>query len=182
VKKIFVFSLLIIFAASCVFAAATKQATTKKTTTKQTTTVKPKVVAQPVVITVVPQKPSLVYLVKGGFAAGGGKIGLSLDKLINDRLNITGDLGYAIGSGYSTAIIGASLKTPINNNWNVGLMVNYSSYSQAVRLSGVGDITTLAGVGGGALVEYIINDNWRADVQYDTRLGVVAEVGYARLK
>ncbi|MDI6731853.1 MAG: hypothetical protein QME05_04665 [Candidatus Margulisbacteria bacterium] len=172
-KKIFVLSLLVIFAASCVFAA------TAKTTTKKTTTTKPKVVAKPVVITVAPQKPSLAYLVKGGFTGGGGELGLTLHKLVNDRLSINGDLGYIIGSGYSTAVIGASVVTPIRGNLGIGLMVNYSSFSQAVRISGIGDITSLSGVGFGALIEYDINNDWCAHVGYDTRLGLVAELGYA---
>lgn len=115
---------------------------------------------------------------KAGLAGGGLQIGAVVDKVLNEKATIAGDIGYAFGNNYTVASLGASIKTPVRNNINLGLGLSYSSFSTGVTLSGPGNIASGGGVGVNIFADTMIKDNIRGQVGYDTRQGLLALVSF----
>lgn len=115
---------------------------------------------------------------KGGLAGGAFRIAAVMDKPVRDNVDVLGELGYGFGSGYSLLTVGVSGKTYVRNNLYLGAGVNYSSYTEPVKLSIGGDITDKSGVGFGVFAGMNVREGIYAQVGYDTRLGGIAEAGY----
>ena len=123
--------------------------------------------------------PSLAAVsLRGGLAGGAFRISAVMDRPIRDNISLAGELGYALGNGYTLATGGIDLQTTIKNDFYLGAEVSYSSYSSAVRLGlPAVDITDRSGVGVGVFAG-MTRDKMFGQVGYDTRLGAVAEAGY----
>ena len=104
-------------------------------------------------------------------------MGVVLDRQVNDKTALTGEIGYAIGNSYSILTAGVGAVMALREGLAVGLEVTYSSYSEKVKLSlPTIDITEKSGVGGELFVK-MTRDKLYGQLGYDTRLGGVAEVG-----
>ncbi len=115
---------------------------------------------------------------KAGLAGGAFRIAGAIDRQMNDKISLSGEIGYGIGNGYSVITGGASGIVKLREDIYAGVGLNYSSYSSAVKLGFPSvDITEKSGVGGGIFAG-LTRDKLYGQVGYDTRLGAVAEAGY----
>jgi len=123
--------------------------------------------------------PSLAAIsAKAGLAGGAFRVAGAVDRQINDKLSLVGEAGYGIGNQYSLLAAGVSGIFNVRENIYAGAGVNYSSYSDTVRLGlPAVDITEKSGVGAGVFAGFK-RDKMYGQVGYDTRLGAVAEAGY----
>ncbi|KAF0134173.1 MAG: hypothetical protein FD145_816 [Candidatus Saganbacteria bacterium] len=116
--------------------------------------------------------------VRAGLSGGAFKVAGAADRQLNDRFNISGELGYGIGNQYSVLVGGGSIYTYLRDVIYAGIGACYSSYSETVSLSfPTMDVTTKSGVGINAFLG-MTRDKLYGQVGYDTRLGAVAEAGY----
>ncbi len=129
------------------------------------------------VVLVLASSSSAVISVKGGLAGGAANLGLVMDRELNEKTTLAGEVDYGMGSGYSVMGAGVSVKMTARENLGVGAAVNYSIYSAAVN-NGMQDVTDLSGVGVGAFAELKLRERFYGQVGYDTRLGVLAGVSY----
>jgi hypothetical protein len=115
--------------------------------------------------------------VKGGLAGGALRVSGVCDRPFNDKWNIGCEAGYALGNGYNIMSLGVSGIYEVKENIYAGLELSYSSYSSPVMLSLPSmQVTEKSGMGMGAFAG-MKKDNKFAQVGYDTRLGMVGEVG-----
>ncbi len=115
---------------------------------------------------------------KGGLAGGAFRLSAAVDRPINDKVTLAGELGYGIGNNYSLVSAGVDVQTNIKNNIYIGAEVSYSSYSNPVTLGlPAVDINDKSGVGGG-IYAGLTRDKMYAQAGYDTRMGAIAEAGY----
>jgi hypothetical protein len=117
-------------------------------------------------------------IAKAGLAGGAFRIAGEIDRQLNDKISLIGEVGYGIGNQYSLLTAGTSGIFNIKENFYAGVGVNYSSYSNTVRLGLPAiDITEKSGVGAGVFAG-LKRDKMYGQIGYDTRLGAVAEAGY----
>ncbi len=140
--------------------------------------VKTEAISAPVdVPTVKAQKSSEGLSVKGGLAGGAARLGVSFDKKVKETMMVM-EAGYGIGNQYSLMSAGVGIKLPVKESLYAGASVNYSAYSDAVKLSIGGEIKEKAGVGFGVFAGSRIKEDLSIQAGYDTRLGLIAEASY----
>lgn len=198
-KKALALCVIMVFAFSVASFAATKKVVVKKSSAKVTAKVKPAAKAPvkpvapklpPAVIVPPPPPPpppvkssgtGVLVQLMGGYAAGGGSIGLALEKGINSSMSIVGEGTYIFGNQYNVqnGVIGGQFR--INDSYYAGLNLGWSRYSEAVRLSVGGEITNRWGLSIGVVagMHNLLNmKNLCGEVGYDTRLGLTAQAKY----
>ena len=117
---------------------------------------------------------------KAGLAGGTLRISAVLDRPLNDKTVVAGEVGYGFGNSYNIASVAATGKYLIRDNLSVGASLGYSSYSTAAKnILGVGDASSGGGVGGGVFAEFKVREGMSGQVGYDSRLGIIAEASYS---
>jgi hypothetical protein len=113
---------------------------------------------------------------KVGLAGGALRVSAVVEKPCRNFL-VNYELGYGFGNQYTLMSAGIAAKSFIKADTYVGLGLTYSSYSDLVTLSVAGNLADKAGFGLGAFVGKNIRESMYAQLGYDTRLGLVAEIG-----
>lgn len=72
------------------------------------------------------------FFVEGGLAGGAGAVELGYGRTVNDKLSLSGAVGYSVGNGYGVTVL-----DPIGLVYNLGAFtlgagLNYAMYSSIV--------------------------------------------------
>ncbi len=121
---------------------------------------------------------AMPIIVKAGLAGGAFRIAGVLEKPINDKMSLSGDVGYGIGNQYTVLTAGIAGKYNIKSNIYAGLNLEYSAYSDPVKLTVGGEIKDKSALGFGVFLGMPVRESVFVQAGYDTRLGAVAEIGY----
>lgn len=115
---------------------------------------------------------------KVGLAGGSANIAAEFTRQL--RPDITGalDLGYGYNSEYSLLSAGLSAGKILRDDILGGIALTYSSYSIAVQnIIGVNTVSDKSGIGGKVFLRKPLRNGVFGEIGYDTRMGLVAEVG-----
>ncbi len=115
---------------------------------------------------------------KLGLAGGSARIVLEGTRQVKTDLVGSGALGYGYNSEYSLLSLELGIAKQLADNLDIGLAATYSSYSTAVsNILGAGTITDKSGIGGMLFVKKMVRDDLSLTLGYDTRMGLVVELG-----
>jgi hypothetical protein len=117
--------------------------------------------------------------IKGGLAGGAFRVaGVADIRQVNNKLGLSGELGYAVGQSYSILAAGLLGTYLLRDNLSAILTLDYSSYSEMVNLPLLGDIKEKSGIGAGIGIRMMLRKELYAQAALNSRLGAVAEAGY----
>ena len=124
--------------------------------------------------------PSLAAIsAKAGLAGGAFRVaGVADIRQVNDKLGLSGELGYAVGQSYSILTAGLLGTYLLRENLAGLLTLDYTSYSEMVNLPLLGDLKEKSGIGAGIGIRMMLRKEWYAQAALNSRLGAVAEAGY----
>jgi len=115
---------------------------------------------------------------KLGLAGGGAQLALEGVRALRPDISASLTAGYAYNSEYGLVSAALAIAKKIRPDLDIGIGLTYSSYSVAVQnLIGVSSINDKSGAGGKLFLKKQIRSNLFVEAGYDTRMGLLAEIG-----
>lgn len=131
----------------------------------------------PVAAVAQPVKTS--FLVEGGLAGGAAALELGYSRAVNDKISLSGALGYAVGSGYGVVLLDPVRATYDFGAAFVGAGLNYAIYSSLVtNIPGLAGTISNKNMFGVELFAAKQFGRYTGRVGYSTALGLRVAAGY----